>query len=314
MDSISTQRTIPDVEAEVLTALEKMQSERTTLRSQVTTLGLSLLAFIIVGWVLVALSDELQFINLFVVIIVLFIHEAGHYLGMRQFGYRNLKMFFIPFFGAAVNGYACVPVTKESIVYLLGPVPGIILGCISGIVYLLTHETLWLDAARIFITINTINLLPLYPLDGGQFIFGILPRNTYRLQWLLQILFIILAVIVIWQFSASLVGGLLGFVLIRSWYLHKSNKIVSTLLEKGIIDPQMPDDTIPPDIAPKIISIVQQETSFTKPKEIAESTWAVWTRAKAERPTARELAFLLMIYLGAMALGIIVWFTSLSGL
>ena len=308
MDSISTQSTIPGIKAEVLTALEKMQSERATLQSQITTLGLSLLAFIVIGWVLIKLSDEVKFFNFFLVILMLFIHEAGHYLGMRQFGYRNLKMFFIPFFGAAVNGYACVPVTKESIVYLLGPIPGIILGCGFGIIYLLTHESVWLDAARIFVTINTINLLPLYPLDGGQFVFGILSRKTYKIQWFLQIIFIILTVIIIWQFSASLVGGLLGFVLIRSWHLHKYNKIASILLEKGIINSQMSDETIPPEIAPEIISIVQQETSFTKPKEIAESTWAVWTRAKAKRPTTQELVYLLMIYLGALALGTTVWF------
>lgn len=190
MESTTTQSTIPDIQTEVLTALEKMQSERTTLQSQITTLGLSLFAFILVGWLLVALSDEVKFINLLIVVIMLFIREAGHYLGMRQFGYRNLKMFFIPFFGAAVNGYACVPVTKESIVYLLGPLPRIVLGCAFGIIYLLTRENIRLDAARIFITINTINLLPLYSLDGGQFVFGILPQKTYKLQWLFQIVFI----------------------------------------------------------------------------------------------------------------------------
>ena len=36
---------------------------------------------------------------------VLFVHELGHWVAMRVFGYRNLKMFFIPFFGAGL-GYA----------------------------------------------------------------------------------------------------------------------------------------------------------------------------------------------------------------
>ena len=35
---------------------------------------------------------------------VLLIHEAGHAIAMRAFGYREISMFFIPFFGAAVTG------------------------------------------------------------------------------------------------------------------------------------------------------------------------------------------------------------------
>jgi len=35
---------------------------------------------------------------------ILFIHETGHWIAMRVFGYRNLRMFFIPLFGAAVMG------------------------------------------------------------------------------------------------------------------------------------------------------------------------------------------------------------------
>src|SRR5438045_2319376 len=37
-------------------------------------------------------------------IAVLLFHEGGHALGMRLFGYRDVRMFFIPFFGAAVQG------------------------------------------------------------------------------------------------------------------------------------------------------------------------------------------------------------------
>jgi Zn-dependent protease len=307
MESLTSQSTIADNQAEVLLELEKIQLETVTWQSQIKTLGLSLLAFIAVAWILTVLFDN-DFTDLLIVIIMLFVHEAGHYIGMRQFGYRNLRMFFIPLFGAAVNGYACVPVTKESIVYLLGPVPGIVLGSMFGVFYFLTRQSVWLEAAKIFITINTINLLPLYPLDGGQFVFGILPRKTHKLQWLLHIVFIIATVIVLWQFSASIVGGLIGLVLLRTWHLHKYNKIASTLLTQGIVDPQTADEIIPPEMAPKIIAIVQDETGFTKPKEVAGVTWTVWTRAKAKRPTSRELVYLWTIYVGVLALGTVMCF------
>lgn len=38
------------------------------------------------------------------VIGVLLFHELGHYVAMRLFGYRDVRMFFVPFFGAAVSG------------------------------------------------------------------------------------------------------------------------------------------------------------------------------------------------------------------
>lgn len=42
--------------------------------------------------------------DLALLIPVLFFHELGHWAGMRLFGFRDVKMFFIPFFGAAVSG------------------------------------------------------------------------------------------------------------------------------------------------------------------------------------------------------------------
>src|SRR5262245_1742921 len=66
---------------------------------------------------------------LFILVSVLLFHEAGHYAGMRLFGYRDVRMFFIPFFGAAVSGKrGDVAAWKEGIVLLLGPVPGIVVG------------------------------------------------------------------------------------------------------------------------------------------------------------------------------------------
>jgi Zn-dependent protease len=64
---------------------------------------------------------------------VLFLHEAGHWVAMRLFKYRNLRMFFIPMFGAAVMGrHWNVPGWKKALVSLAGPLSGIILGWASS--------------------------------------------------------------------------------------------------------------------------------------------------------------------------------------
>jgi Zn-dependent protease len=107
--------------------------------------------------------------SLLIIIPVLFLHEMGHYLGMRLFGYRNVQMFFIPFFGAAVSGSKhAAPVWQQAIMLLLGPLPGIFLGLVLQIVYKPVGEH-WLTSAVLWLVVlNGLNLVPIVPLDGGR--------------------------------------------------------------------------------------------------------------------------------------------------
>ncbi len=105
---------------------------------------------------------------LVVLVVVLLFHELGHFAAMRLFGYRDVRMFFIPFFGAAVSGKrAGAAPWKEGVVLLLGPLPGILLGFVlalrSASLSPVMHEL-----AVSLVTINTFNLLPLAGLDGAR--------------------------------------------------------------------------------------------------------------------------------------------------
>lgn len=304
MGTLNAPLTTSQIRAEALTALASLQIERTTRKSRVLTLGASLLAFVITWWILMVWLKSFTITTLLILIVATLIHETSHYLAMHRFGYRNLKMFFIPFFGAAVGGYACVSVVKQSIVSLLGPLPGILIGCVFGVTYLCTRSSLWLDAAKIFIGLNMLNLLPLYPLDGGRFIFGILPQRTYRIQWLFQIAFAALSAFIGWCLNLNLIDTLLDFVLVWTWHFHKYNKLSAALLSSSVIKTQTQDDTIPAEIAPEIIAIIHQETYSSKPEEIAGDAWEAWSQVKAERPTLREVIYLLAAYLAAMSLAL----------
>ena len=100
---------------------------------------------------------------------VIFLHELGHYLGMVAFGYRDVRMFFIPLFGAAVTGRKhAAPAWQQLIVLLLGPLPGILL---AGILYAFTRPVpspFVRDAITLLLALNAFNLLPLVPFDGGR--------------------------------------------------------------------------------------------------------------------------------------------------
>ncbi|MEO7394013.1 MAG: site-2 protease family protein [Chitinophagaceae bacterium] len=105
---------------------------------------------------------------------IVMIHELGHFFAMKFFHYNDLGIFFIPLLGAYVSGSKRQVSQKQSAIILLaGPLPGIIIG-ITG--YLLWQNNTGLSIAGIslytvslsFIILNLINLIPVYPLDGGQ--------------------------------------------------------------------------------------------------------------------------------------------------
>lgn len=106
---------------------------------------------------------------------ILLFHEAGHFLAMKLFDYRNVRMFFIPLFGAAVTGrHYDVPGWKRVVTSLMGPVPGIFLGIGLGVVGVSQGIPLLIEAATLTIILNGFNLLPALPLDGGWVMHGLL--------------------------------------------------------------------------------------------------------------------------------------------
>jgi stage IV sporulation protein FB len=105
---------------------------------------------------------------------IVMIHELGHFFAMKFFRYNDLGIFFIPLLGAYVSGTKREISQKQSAIILLaGPLPGIVFGII---LYLFWQKNPELAIAGIpfytislsFIILNLINLIPVYPLDGGQ--------------------------------------------------------------------------------------------------------------------------------------------------
>jgi stage IV sporulation protein FB len=106
---------------------------------------------------------------------IVVIHELGHFLAMKYYRYSDLGIFFIPLLGAYVSGTKReVSQIQSAVILLAGPLPGIILGIVFHFVdknseagYYPFDISLG-QIALLFIILNLINLLPIYPLDGGQ--------------------------------------------------------------------------------------------------------------------------------------------------
>lgn len=132
--------------------------------------AISLALYLVLGYYIFQ-----SFTILLIITAIVIFHEMGHFLAMKYFRYNDLGIFFIPLLGAYVSGSKREVSQKESAVILLaGPLPGILLGIIfywldqyspNGLYF---YEISLSHIAALLIFLNIINLLPVYPLDGGQ--------------------------------------------------------------------------------------------------------------------------------------------------
>ena len=197
--------------------------------------------------------------DLAILIPVLLFHEMGHWVAMRFFGYRNLKMFFIPFFGAAVSGrHYNVPAWKKAVVSLMGPLPGIVVGAIVGCVGLILANPLLLRIALTALVLNGFNLLPLLPLDGGWVVQAVLASRSVLFEVVFRALALggLFALGFIFDDTPLKVLG--GLMLVSLPAAYKLARITGELRKAGLERVSPDDQTIPAATAEVIVERVAQ--------------------------------------------------------
>jgi stage IV sporulation protein FB len=126
------------------------------------------------------------------ILLVLIIHEMGHFLFMKIFNYSNVKIFIIPLLGAFTSGKKQkVSQWELSLIILGGPVPGIIIGCILYWFNKDLHHPTLTMLTNSFLIINLLNCLPFYPLDGGRLIETLFFKENYIIRLVFGIISII---------------------------------------------------------------------------------------------------------------------------
>jgi Zn-dependent protease len=167
----------PEVEVEAFHYLDLWEKRRARKGAKLGILLVSLVLFVAAAKVLFDLK------TIAILLLVLLFHELGHFFAMRLFGYQDTSIFFLPLFGAAASGRKenATP-SEQAIVLLAGPVPGLLLG--AGLAIVLQNKLLqfpgaW-DVVIWLVALNSLNLLPLLPLDGGRVVNLLLfSRNPY---------------------------------------------------------------------------------------------------------------------------------------
>lgn len=190
---------------------------------------LSLFAYIAVYY---ALFRDLLSVLLLVIVII--IHEGGHFLAMKTFGYRDVRLFFVPLIGAFVSGTSrFVRPYQKAIMILAGPLPGIFIGMIFFSVYMITRQHVFFQMALLFLLLNGFNLLPVNPLDGGQ----LLQTLYFGSNYTIQTVFILLSSIAI-AFISFLTGNyflllILFFLLTRLRALLYMRSLRNNMIRQG---------------------------------------------------------------------------------
>jgi len=174
-----------------------------------------------------------SFSDVLILLLVLLVHELGHFLAMRYFGYTDTNILFLPF-GAVTTGIKTKRTAfEEYIVSLMGPLPGILIG-IGIMVYqaISAHGIIgsesYLDTyAMMSLLINYVNLLPIYPLDGGRILHTLLLLRYPKAQFYFYLIgLLVLVGAMLWMQDPIL----LIFVAIMALGL-KQSYLISELLQ-----------------------------------------------------------------------------------
>lgn len=109
-------------------------------------------------------------------VLLLLIHEMGHYLTAQYLGLNVGSPIFIPFVGAFIAMKEMPPnAATESTIALGGPMLGTLSALLCIPLYFLTGSDLFLALAYIGFMLNLFNLIPIHPLDGGRIVASISP-------------------------------------------------------------------------------------------------------------------------------------------
>ena len=282
---------------ETMQALDTPEKEASVLRKAgllIGTLALSVLAFL---WL------DATLLTLVLIVLVVLFHELGHYVGMRLFGYRDVRMFFIPFFGAAVSGIKYgVPVWQHAIVLLLGPLPGLALAVALHWLYEPLPGT-ELDALVWMLTfLNALNLLPVMPLDGGRLVNALFFARQPYLAAGFQLLAGCTLAAYAWL-TSSWVLGLIGvFLLLGVTSTYQDARWGEALRAEKL---ELPDEI-------ERLNAEQRRRLFARavqgvpqdqrvPARLAANLRAVYEHMMVRRPSLLTTALFMALYLAGFA-------------
>lgn len=109
-------------------------------------------------------------------VLLLFVHEMGHYIAAKLIKHNVSLPLFIPFVGAVINlKEMTTNAEAEAKIGLGGPILGSLGAFLCMLLYYPFHKDFLLALAYTGFILNLFNLIPIRPLDGGRAVAAISP-------------------------------------------------------------------------------------------------------------------------------------------
>jgi Zn-dependent protease len=232
-------------------------------------------------------------------VVVVFVHEMGHVAAMWVFDYQDLRIFFVPFFGAAASGRKRKATgVQRAIVSLAGPLPGIVIGIGLGLLWTRSHAATLGMFAALFLSLNILNLLPVVPLDGGRFFDAILFSRWPAFQLLVNLATGALLVVLGFGIDDWILMGLGAFLVLGARVGFKVARLGVRLREE-LPQEERAKEQIPGPLVGPLAERVSEEiglSSTAKPRVLASLMDSAWQAVHNEPPRLLATFGLVAIY------------------
>lgn len=177
------------------------------------------------------------FIELLTLFIIVIVHELGHVIVARSYGWTVREVKLLPFGGVAeIDEAGGVPAAQEIGVALAGPLQNVWMGLAAwGCGALGIWDQQWAEYVwQANLMIGLFNLLPIHPLDGGKIIQALLSyvANYYKvLIWTARISILLSILMIVGAFLPFVLEGngiqlnllVVGlFLFMTNWMYHRN--------------------------------------------------------------------------------------------
>jgi len=161
---------------------------------------LSFFAFLAVYWSLFGAKFGIGFV------VLILVHEMGHYVDIRRRGLPAEMPVFLPGLGAYVR-WEAMGVTRatRAAISLAGPLAGFLGAAVCFYLWKQTGSPIWAALARASAWLNLLNLIPVWVLDGGQAALALSRVERWILLFLALFLWVQLSENVFFLIAAGIV-------------------------------------------------------------------------------------------------------------
>jgi Zn-dependent protease len=147
-------------------------------------------------------------------VLLILVHELGHYFAIRAYGMEAGLPVFVPFLGAFTTHKQPAPTPMASaVIALAGPLIGGVGAFACYVAGIQTGQPFWYALASTMFFINLFNLIPIAPLDGGHIVGALWSKNppmptAERVLIAIVSIGLAIALFALWHTAAHAVGPL----------------------------------------------------------------------------------------------------------